>query len=263
MLIVSPTEPARIRALGITDLLPEDYGADILFASPTGIVVVQRKTIPDLIASMRDNRLASQIPLLQQADHPILLVEGRPVFTDEGHLLSDRTQFHRIGWYGVCLSLQFAHGIHLITTDSMDDTIAWLKYAPSWFDKPEHTGLLSRSKPTDNLGHMTPRDFAIAVLQCFPGFGPTIATRVYDFFGRVPLIPSPGIDATKLAQVPGVGKTRAQAFMRALEEVAPKPDDTRGNGGNRRGDRRPGGSGESHGGSGTRNRSRRKGAGNG
>jgi DNA excision repair protein ERCC-4 len=225
--LVSPTEPPDLRALGETSPLPEEYGADYLFPAATGLVAVQRKTFPDLIASLRDGRLAREIPLLRTADHPLLLLEGRPFWTSEGVMVGGN--FSRQGWYGVELSTQIVHNIHIVHTDDLADTARWLRYAPSWFAKPEHTGLAQRPKPTDNFGHMTERDFAIHLLQSFPGIGPKVAEAIYRHFGRVPLQLS--VSARDLAQVPGVGKVRAETILRCLgaqDEPKQRPRRKRG-----------------------------------
>ena len=214
LLIISPTEPLALRVLGITDLLPEEYGADYLFSARSGLVVVQRKSFTDLIASLRDGRLARELPAMRQADHPILLVEGRPLWTDQGMLISVDRPYHRTEWYGFCLSVQHEYNISMVLTDDINDTAAWMRHAPTWFDKPEHLSLLARPKPVDNLGNMAARDFGINLLQSFPGFGPKVASNVYDHFGRVPI--RSDTTAKELQQISGVGKVRAQSFISLL-----------------------------------------------
>jgi hypothetical protein len=52
IMLISPTEPVELRAIGTTSSVPERYGADVLFeAPPVGLVGVQRKTVPDLSRS--------------------------------------------------------------------------------------------------------------------------------------------------------------------------------------------------------------------
>jgi DNA excision repair protein ERCC-4 len=213
VILVSPTEPPDLRVLGETSGIPEEYGADFVFPAATGLVAVQRKTVPDLLASMRDGRLAREIPLLRRAEHPILLLEGRPLWTDEGLLMSD-DRWRREGWYGVELSLQFAHGIGFVLRDDIHDTARWLRYAPSWFERSEHMGLLQRPKPTDNLGNVPDRDFALHILQSFPGIGPKVAEAIWSHFGRLPLGLS--VDPDELAKVPGMGRVRVATMMRLL-----------------------------------------------
>ena len=252
MILVAPTEPPELRALGMTALLPEEYGADYLFPANDGLVAVQRKTMADLLASLQDGRLARELPLLHGVEYPLLLVEGRPVWTDAGLLLSHNAQFRREGWYGLCLSVQFAHNIAVVTTDDIADTIAWFKHAPSWFERPDHRGLLIRPRPTDNFGNMAPKDFAVHLLQSFPGIGPKIAEAIYNHFGRIPL--RFDVDEKALRRVPGLDK-RAVEMLRLLggpigggpgeESDGSHPEPRRGVGNSRQ---RSGGGGKRRGG---------------
>lgn len=216
-LLVSPAEPPELRAIGTSSIITEEFGADFLWSARDGLVAVQRKTIADLLASLDDGRLAREIPLLhsQEVAHALLLVEGRPTWTDQGLLMNGgRARFGRHGWFGLMLSLQMEHGIALLSTDDMRDTIAWLRYAPGWFDKPEHRGLIARPRPTDQWGDMAPRDFGIHLLQSFPGIGAGVAAAIYDHFGRVPM--SLDVDERTLRQVGGVGEKRAATIARML-----------------------------------------------
>lgn len=220
MILASPTEPAQLRLLCITSWVPEEYGADYVFSASTGLVAVQRKTTADLLASLNDGRLARELPLLAsspEVSHPILLVEGRPVWTDEGLLLSGgRTGFRREAWYGLCLSIQRVHKVAMVLTDDIHDTEAWLRHTPTWFLRVEHRGLTTRPKPTDNYGNWSRRDFAIHLLQSFPGIGPAVAGAIYDHFGRVPM--RLDVDEKALREVEGVGSGRAAGIAKMFAD---------------------------------------------
>jgi ERCC4-type nuclease len=83
-----------------------------------------------------------------------------------------------------------------------------------WLHKPAHTSLLRRPGPSkDSWGEKSDRLNGIHLLQSFPGVGPTIAARIYDHFGRVPLQWEEGVEFT---DVPGVGKEKARQMEEAL-----------------------------------------------
>ena len=58
MIWVSPTEPAQLRAIADrVSMYPEDFGVDVLIAGKGNMLGVQRKAIPDFLASVEDGRL--------------------------------------------------------------------------------------------------------------------------------------------------------------------------------------------------------------
>src|SRR5690606_37254518 len=68
-LLISPTEPPAVRALGTTSSTPELYGCDILIVANKTRTGVQRKKFPeDLVASLADGRLYSQLPKMAALD---------------------------------------------------------------------------------------------------------------------------------------------------------------------------------------------------
>ena len=68
MMLISPTEPPELKALGKLSLLTEKHGADVLImphASWEGMLGVQRKELKDLLASMSDGRFGEQMMKLK------------------------------------------------------------------------------------------------------------------------------------------------------------------------------------------------------
>jgi ERCC4-type nuclease len=214
-ILISPTEPAELRELGITSAIPEEYGADFLWGCPAGLVGVQRKTVTDLLASLQDGRLAREMGQLGAVDVPVLLVEGRPRWTVEGMMLA--VAFRREAWAGLLLSVQFAHGIAVVATDDLRDTAFWLGAAVEWFGKSEHRSLRTRPKPTDSWGDYTREAFETQLLQSFPGVGAELAGRIVKQFGGVPLRWTVG--ERELRKVKGIGPERARAMLEALSSI--------------------------------------------
>jgi len=224
-ILVSPAEPAEIKRQlrsaitnAVTHSLPEKYGADFLMMGPPGRLAVQRKTIEDLLASVEDGRLAREIVLLKRTQFPVLLVEGRPVYTTEGNLISPyRSRFTRKQIRNIIRSVQFVHGISVERTDSVLDTVGALQEMAEWFTKGEHRSLLGRPKRAARNAWYTreDRDWGRFLLQGFPGIGSTLAEAIFDHFGRVPL----RWDCTKeeLLEIEGIGKKRAGELWRMLE----------------------------------------------
>lgn len=222
-MLISPTEPASLRATGRVSLVPENYGCDILlFSKSYGPVGVQRKELSDLISSVRDGRLGRQLVAMKQLELTVLLLEGRPRWTNDGSLLSHgnwtRTQHNGLIW-----SVQ-SRGVWVNTSDDLTDTIAWLSLFQKWLEKDRTKGssLETRPKGRDEFGkEARGRDFGIHLLQSFPGVGREVAGNVVDHFKGVPLQWT--VSAEELKQVKGIGEGRAKQLTSMLGTEMPPP----------------------------------------
>ena len=210
---IAPTEPLELRALGETSSLPDVHGSDIAFAGPNGLVGVQRKTLADLVASLRDGRLAEASARMRLLDVRVLLVEGEPRWSRTGHLLNARVRISRDALRGVLLSAQ-QRGMWVITTASLGQTIDALVHLRSWIAKRRHTSFDTRPPTAAELGS---RAWGAHLLQSFPLVGPVVAGAIWDHFGGVPLHWS--CTAEELAGVRGVGPIRARQLVVALPPI--------------------------------------------
>lgn len=214
-MLISPTEPQPIRDIGTTSILTEKYGSDILMLVKDMRVGVQRKKFPeDLMASLADGRLYDQIRKMAELNHAVVILEGHGQWTTEGVLMGQYA-FTIDQLHGLIMSLSFEFGIQVFQVRDMTETIRLLENMERWIHKPAHTSLLRRPGPSkDSWGQKSARLNGIHLLQSFPGVGPTIAARIYDHFGRVPMTWDEGVDFTK---VPGVGKEKARQLEEALQ----------------------------------------------
>lgn len=207
-MLVSPAEPPYLRGLGRSSSVPERYGADFLLFSPTlGRVGVQRKAVPDFLASLHDGRLAREIPQLQTLDIGIVLIEGETAWTTDGYLYSEtRYEFTRAQYLGCCWSL-YLSGLLPSFTSSVTETTTYLSLLNKWIQKPRHTSLTSRNKAAakNMYGTRESRDWQIHVMEGFPGIGYERASGIVDHFGGLPLCWT-----GNLGDVPGVGKKTAK-----------------------------------------------------
>lgn len=214
-LIISPTEPPRLRALGTTSLLPERNGVDVIWGSRGGLYGIQRKEISDLIASKNDGRLSKELAQMASLEQAMVVVEGRLNWTSDGHLLmegwSDITQrqFHAMLW-----SVR-SRGVWVERTDGLDHTIRLVQWFSDWSRKERHSGMRGRPGPESNWGHTSDREWGIHLLSGMEGIGTITAAAIYDFFGRTPL--RWDVDEKGLMEVPGIGRKRASMLIRALQ----------------------------------------------
>lgn len=193
-LFISPTEPAVLRALGTTSLLPETYGMDI-FYMPTKLGI-QRKTIPDLYASISDGRLSKQIAQRQSSDiEAVLLVEGNP-----GNPITPMTE-EQI-WMAI-LSIQRS-GYLYIQTRNLTHTLATVGSIVKYYDKPSHA-LVNRPPSIHS-------DWRLTLLQLLPGVGGVKAVKILSEMG----FPFEIKDQDKFAKI--VGKITYQKITDYLNK---------------------------------------------
>ena len=117
MILVSPTDRDLLSLLGdraMSHSLPEQHGADALsVVSGRGKLAIQRKSFPDdLLASIDDGRLARELAMLARTEYPVLLVEGRPQWTADGHLMASwASRWTRQQLRNLLRSVWLIHGV--------------------------------------------------------------------------------------------------------------------------------------------------------
>ena len=218
-MLIAPTEPAQLHAIGTTSSAPERFGADILIPGSGFLIGVQRKEFPgDFLSSLSDNRLTTLAIKLQAVPMRVLLLEGTQRWSDSGHLIGHKygqgSRFTRQQLRGLTWSLHHEFGIVTYHTDDISDTVQFLQDLQRWALKTDHTSLLHRAGPVTDKMRLTPRDWGVYLLQGFEGVGPKVAGAIYDHFGRVPFT----LDVTdkQLLTVPGLGKVRVRKIRKAL-----------------------------------------------
>lgn len=206
-MLVSPAERAPFTSLGKTSPIPEKLGVDFLTFSPTfGTVGIQRKAIPDLIASLGDRIPRERIDM-KSLGLGIWLIEGTPQWSNSGDLLTSYTKFTRASFMGILFSLQ-ADGYWVVRSDSIDDSMEWLRALDKWVGKDGHRGLNGRSGPKSVFGVNDERDWDIFLAQSLaPGVGYDKARAIVDHYEGLPFQLKEGV---RLTEVPGIGKTLAK-----------------------------------------------------
>jgi len=223
MLLVSPTERDLLSLLSgkaMSHSLPERYGADVLaVVEGRGKMAIQRKVFPDdLLASLDDGRLARELAMLSQTEYPVLILEGQPRWTSDGHLMQPwNSRWTRAQLRNLLRSVWWLHGVPVEHTQDIEDTAAAVLELESWFRKEVHRSLLSRPKRPcrDSWGTSSQRDFARFFLQGLPGVGSVLAEAIFDRFGRVPM--SWDCTLEELKSVYGIGEKRARALWEMLQ----------------------------------------------
>lgn len=217
-LLLSPTEH-DLRTLGTVSSLPEKWGCDILIRTDRLWVGVQRKAIPDFIASIMDGRLAKEVQQMSacnRLDIKALLIEGEPQFTSDGIYMGNGygSTFTLAQFRGVLWSAR-ERGLWVDFTRSITETRVWLRMLEQWAGKDKHSALDRRPAAFGSWGKPDSREFGVHLLQGLPNVGPELAARIYDHFKGVPW--SWTVDAQELMAISGLGKKRVAEMLSALK----------------------------------------------
>lgn len=214
-MFIAPTEPKELKAIGTVALLPETYGVDVLFAARAQWFGVQRKELSDLIASVHDGRLGKEVSQMKRLAQGMLLVEGRPQWTDDGELISNGLGYRwtKAQHRGLLWSVR-SKGVWVDSTDNLRDTIAIVQMFESWMRKTKHVSLDRRPGPVSYYGKPDDHDYACHLVQGLPGVSETLAKRIVEKYG-VPF--GWKISQDDLQSIQGIGKVKAAQLWAALE----------------------------------------------
>lgn len=199
--------------------MPEKYGVDFLWwrdAGPSarGWCGVQRKEVADLMASVRDGRLAREVKQMAPLAHAMLVVEGR-VDRVGSVVTVGRAQMDVAHWDAVLWGVQ-EEGIKVqFTTSTYETCLAVARYE-AWTQKLAHSALRGTRDPVprNSWGKSTNRDYQIHLLTGLPGIGEELAGRIVDHFGKLPWTWT--VTEEELCQVQGIGPKKARRMMEAL-----------------------------------------------
>lgn len=166
-----------------------------------GEVLVERKTIRDLVASLVDGRLFPQVARLAHSLY-------RPVLLIEGPTPSSMPDVHDHSVEGALVSIAAIWRVPVVYSSDSEQSARMLRFLADQLCR-RHERVLRRfdRKPK----RLTSR--RLFLLQALPGVGPALAERLLSYFGSIERIVS--VDAATLAEVRGIGARKA-ARIRAL-----------------------------------------------
>lgn len=166
------------------------------------VLLVERKTLPDLIQSIIDGRLFHQAKRLAEAEHAAALIL-------EGSFRDLQTEMRREAIQGALVTVCLFFGLPVLRTRNPEDTARVLAYAARQ----------QVSADTDTLVRHSRRPKRKAALQSYilqglPGVGPKRAQQLIARFGSVEAVMSASAEA--LAGVEGLGTRTAEQIRCAL-----------------------------------------------
>ncbi|TVQ93041.1 MAG: nuclease [Chromatiaceae bacterium] len=168
-------------------------------------LLFERKTLPDLVRSLKDGRLFSQA--LRLANAPLraaIILEGRA-----GDLAA--SQMRREAIQGALIMLTLFLGLPLLRAADARESATLILLAAR-----QGRAFASGALPRHGRRPRGKARLQSHILQGLPGIGPTRARRLLDRFGSIEAIIA--ASAADLASVEGIGKTTAAAIRWAIEE---------------------------------------------
>lgn len=168
-------------------------------------LLFERKTLGDLVESIKDGRLFRQcICMAASKRRGILILEG----TTRDFV---RHGMSREAIQGALISVSVTMGIPLLRSRDAEESARLMIFAARQVSTP-----VSGAIPRKGVRPKGKRREQIEVLQSLPGIGPARANRLLDHFGTVEAVMR--AEATELAHLPGIGTATAQAIRWILNE---------------------------------------------
>lgn len=198
--------------------LPERHGCDIVSISKRGLIGYQRKTLPDLQASLLDGRLYLELSQLQASAgiaYAFLIIEDPLNRTTDGTLLGTIT----MDALRSIITKFAASGVAYLPAANVPDTAALIANVGRYISSDSFDTVRRPKQLRNDWGTVDSDAFQRWLLQSFPTIGPKNAQAIIDHFGGVPIAWT--VSASELQGVPGIGRKTALALIAALHGKEP------------------------------------------
>lgn len=172
-----------------------------------GQVLVERKTIRDLAASLIDGRLFPQVARLAHSPY-------RSLFLVEGPAPSSLPDVHQHAVEGALLSIVAVWRIPVLHSSDPEQSARMLRFLAEQLRGPHERILRRFDRKPKRLASRR-----LFLLQGLPGVGPALAHRLLSRFGSIERILT--VDAATLAEVRGVGARKASRIRELVGDPSP------------------------------------------
>ena len=164
--------------------------------------LIERKTLPDLVLSLCDGRLFSQIARLAESDFNVaLLIEGKSQDIEHYNI-------HREALIGALCAISLQFHIPVLRSQSQTETAKLLYFCAKQLNHHTSDLKLTGRKPKRQKNRQ------LFILQGLPQVGPTLAKRLLTHFSTVEAVFN--ASEHELIQIEGVGKKKAEKIRKIL-----------------------------------------------
>jgi len=168
-------------------------------------LLFERKTLQDLVASIKDGRLFAQGLRLAQAPlRTAIILEGRSQDLADSRMRREAIQ-------GALVTLTLFLGIPLLRSLDPQETASLMLFAARQGRAYASGALPRKGRRPRGKARVQSR-----ILQGLPSIGPERARRLLERFGTIEAVIAAPAEA--LAAVPGIGKGTAEAIRWAVRE---------------------------------------------
>ena len=178
----------------------------------------ERKLFPeDLLASVRDGRLARECAAMRQASpYRVVIVERQGSYTIDNHLrIKGRpSDWTKAGVRNLLGSIRYVEGCDIEFSDDILDTIEVLKEIQRYFDEEKHLSLRIRSKFESNWVIPIYEERLTHFYQGLPGISIILARKLAEKFPNPMSLFSASVE--DIDTITLFGRKRAERIMNFL-----------------------------------------------
>jgi ERCC4-type nuclease len=193
---------------------------DLLIVNTTGALVLERKTISDLVNSIRTNRLWDQLLRLMKTDNILGFQVKRRLLVIQGSLweyTNVRPVNEKLYWstmFGTLLEALFVYDTPFIVCENNYAFETFLRILLKREENGKNDGLPKARWYRKPASKLPIKDMKNYLLDSIPMIGDKQAHNLLIYYGSIFNIAK----ATKeeLMQVPGIGKKRAEKIFEIL-----------------------------------------------
>jgi len=197
--IVEILEGTESVSVTVNRLTCGDYEID-------GKLLFERKTLADLIISVKDGRLFRQgCKLAQEEKRGIIILEGT-----SNDLVSSGMRREAI--QGALITLTVFLGIPLLRSRNLQETVRLMLYTAR-----QNQSIASGALHRHGVRPRGKRKTQLHILQGLPGIGPERALTLLEQFGSVEAVLTASFE--ELATIKGIGKHTADSIQWAVHEA--------------------------------------------
>jgi len=168
-------------------------------------LLFERKTLSDLVVSIKDGRLFRQgYRLAQSHKRGIIILEGTSRDLESSHMRREAVQ-------GALISLTVFLGIPLLRSRNLQETAQLMLYTAR-----QNRAVASGALPRHGMRPRGKRKIQLHNLQGIPAVGPERASTLLDRFGSVEAVLTASME--ELLAIKGIGKNSVDAIHWAVRE---------------------------------------------
>ena len=203
----------REKRSGVPRILREKYGVIVVWQQlpvadyvVSDRVAIERKSVRDLLSSLRDGRLFNQAKRLKEAyEKPFFLIEGDWTALKYSERASQ-------GIASALASLEYDFNIGVLYAPTKEDTARVIKFLASREQGERKKRGIIRTMGKPPISDVT--EWQRFIVQCLPGVGAVLAERLLERFGSIRNIFN--ASAIELSKVDGISDRKAREIVKIL-----------------------------------------------